>query len=158
MRLQASAPKARDITLHPSADLRYQGQGYELNIPWRDSLTQIVDNFHHSHQQHYGFSDTNRKIEIVTVRLRAITPAAPWHPTPQDTISRDAAHAIIATRPVRFSSSWLNTPVYERSLLRAGDCFFGPAIVTEYSSTTVVPPGDRLSVDGLGNLIIEVAP
>ena len=158
IRLQAGAPRAPDITLHPSADLRYQGQGYELNIPWRDSITQIVDDFHHSHQQHYGFSDTNRKIEIVTVRLRAITPAAPWHPTPQDTISRDAAPAMIATRPVRFSSSWLDTPVYERSLLRAGDCFFGPAIVTEYSSTTVVSAADRLSVDGLGNLIIEVAP
>jgi N-methylhydantoinase A/oxoprolinase/acetone carboxylase beta subunit len=58
---------------------------------------------------------------------------------------------------VRFSSSWLDTSVYERLLLRAGDCFSGPAIVAEYSSTTVIPPGDRLSVDGLGNLIIEVA-
>jgi N-methylhydantoinase A len=114
----------------------------------------MVNDFHHSHQRHYGFSDAARRIEIVTVRLRAITPATPWQPASQAAISRSLAPSSI--RPVRFDSSWLDTPIYERSLLRAGDSFSGPAIVTEYSSTTVISPGDRLSVDGLGNLVIEV--
>jgi len=154
-RLQTTAPHTPDVVFRPSADLRYQGQGYELNIPWRDSLAQMVNDFHHSHQRHYGFSDANRTIEIVTVRLRAITPATPWQPSSQAAISRSVSP--FSMRPVRFDSHWLDTPVYERSLLRAGDSFSGPAIVTEYSSTTVIPPGDRLSVDGLGNLVIEVA-
>jgi N-methylhydantoinase A len=47
-------------------------------------------------------------------------------------------------------------PVYDRSALNPGDSFFGPAIVTEYSSATIVPPGDRLRTDALDNLVIEV--
>jgi N-methylhydantoinase A len=37
-----------------------------------------------------------------------------------------------------------------------GDSFCGPAIITEYSSATILPPGDRLHVDALDNLMIEV--
>ena len=47
--------------------------------------------------------------------------------------------------------------VYERELLRAGDRFRGPAVVTELSATTVVPPGAVCRVDGRGNLVVEVA-
>jgi N-methylhydantoinase A/oxoprolinase/acetone carboxylase beta subunit len=48
------------------------------------------------------------------------------------------------------------TPVYERQALRSGDAIQGPAIITEYSSATLLPPEDRLRVDALDNLIIEV--
>ena len=48
------------------------------------------------------------------------------------------------------------TRLYDRDLLRPGDTFAGPAIVSEYSSATVLPMGDVLRVDGLGNLVIEV--
>jgi hypothetical protein len=46
--------------------------------------------------------------------------------------------------------------VYNRQALIPGDSFSGPAIITEYSSATILPPGDRLHVDALDNLIIEV--
>jgi N-methylhydantoinase A len=49
-----------------------------------------------------------------------------------------------------------HTPVYNRAALIPGDAFSGPAIITEYSSATILPPGDRLRVDELDNLIIEV--
>jgi N-methylhydantoinase A len=48
------------------------------------------------------------------------------------------------------------TQLYERDLLHAGDTFAGPAIVSEYSSATILPPGDVLRVDKFGNLVIEV--
>jgi N-methylhydantoinase A len=59
-------------------------------------------------------------------------------------------------RPVYFDGSFQETRVYDRDLLRSGDSFAGPAIVSEYSSATILPPGDVLRVDGLGNLVIEV--
>jgi N-methylhydantoinase A len=156
LRLQAGAATSPDVSLQPTADLRYQGQGYELNIPWRQSLVQMLDDFHQAHQRHYGFSDSMRKVEVVTVRLRVITPAAPWKPPSHNSITRDSSVAVIARRPVCFNGEWVETRVYERGLLRSGDSFPGPAIINEYSSTTVVPPGDSVSVDQLGNLIIEV--
>jgi N-methylhydantoinase A len=57
---------------------------------------------------------------------------------------------------VFFDGKIYDTPVYDRSALNPGDSFFGPAIVTEYSSATIVPPGDRMRTDALDNLVIEV--
>jgi N-methylhydantoinase A len=57
---------------------------------------------------------------------------------------------------VFFHSEPHYTPVYNRAALVPGDCFSGPAIITEYSSATILPPGDRLRVDALDNLLIEV--
>jgi N-methylhydantoinase A len=57
---------------------------------------------------------------------------------------------------VSFESERVETRVYDRDLLRPGDTFAGPAIVSEYSSATILPPGDVLRVDELRNLVIEV--
>ena len=55
-----------------------------------------------------------------------------------------------------FDGKSLRTPLYQRSLLRSGDVFRGPAIVAEYSATTVVPPGCVARVDQYRNILIEV--
>jgi N-methylhydantoinase A len=68
----------------------------------------------------------------------------------------DGSHALIGTRPVYFDDAFHETRIYDRDLLRPGDTFAGPAIVSEYSSATVLPFGDVLRVDGLGNIVIEV--
>jgi len=68
----------------------------------------------------------------------------------------DGSQAITARQSVYFHGEVHDTPVYDRQALRPGDSFFGPAIVTEYSSATIVPPGDRLRTDAFDNLIIEV--
>ena len=73
-------------------------------------------------------------------------------------ITHSSTRALVSTRSVYLDGEWVQTPVYDRERLRAGDVFAGPAIVTEYSSATVVPPGDVLRVDELRNLIIEVHP
>ena len=51
-----------------------------------------------------------------------------------------------------------DTRIYTRDRLTPGDTFTGPAIISEYSSATVLPPRDRLRVDALRNLVIEVHP
>ena len=58
-------------------------------------------------------------------------------------------------KPVYFrTGGWVQTPVYLRDALRAGNLISGPALVEEHASTTVVQPGDALRVDELGNLQI----
>ena len=60
------------------------------------------------------------------------------------------------TRPVYFDGKAVKTPAYARSELKAGNRIAGPALIEEHASTTVLMPGDRMQVDGYGNLVIEV--
>jgi len=138
---------------HRSLDLRYRGQGYELNVPFGpDSAA----GFHELHRRRYGFADVARAIEIVNVRVKMVAPA-PLFEQPREALREgDGRKAIVSTRPVIFDGDAIETRVYERDRLRPGDTFAGPAIVSEYSSATILPPGDVLRVDEFGNLVIEV--
>jgi N-methylhydantoinase A len=136
-----------------SLDLRYRGQGYELNVAFG---TDSAAAFHELHRRRYGFADTSRAIEIVNMRVRMLAPA-PLFEQPRESLREgDGSPAIVGTRPVIFEGEVIGTRIYERDRLRAGDTFAGPAIVSEYSSATILPPGDVLRVDELGNLVIEV--
>jgi N-methylhydantoinase A len=139
-----------------SLDLRYRGQGYELNIP---AGTGISERFHAEHQRRYGYHHAGREIELVTLRLQARMAA------PQLNIGRTTSKnegkssrriAAVERGPVIFQGRALATPVYERSELRPGKVLKGPAVITEYSATTVIPPGKRFWVDKAENLLIDI--
>jgi N-methylhydantoinase A len=136
-----------------SVDLRYKGQGYELNVPYSPEM---AAQFHDLHQRRYGFANEMRALEVVNIRVRMVSAAEAFEPVAQPLREGDGSHALIGTRPVYFEGRFQETRAYGRELLRPGDTFAGPAIVSEYSSATVLPPGDVLRVDGLGNLVIEV--
>jgi N-methylhydantoinase A len=136
-----------------SVDLRYRGQGYELNLPYGPDAAEA---FHQLHQRRFGFCDRNRPLEIVTLRVRLRIPGPQFATTPQPEIEGNGEGARIGERRVYFDGEWPLTPIYARERLRAGDCFSGPALVTEYSSTTVLPPGCELRVEGYGALVIRV--
>ena len=136
-----------------SVDLRYRGQGYELNVPFGHGMTA---RFHDLHQRRYGFSSETRQLEVVNVRVRMVSAAEAFEPIVQPLVEGDGSQALVGTRPVYFDLRFHETRLYDRELLRPGDTFAGPAIVSEYSSATVLPLGDVLRVDGLGNLVIEV--
>jgi N-methylhydantoinase A len=136
-----------------SVDLRYRGQGYELNVPFGPEM---AARFHDLHQRRYGFSSETRQLEVVNVRVRMVSASEAFEPVVQPLVEGDGSQALVGTRPVYFDSRFHETRLYDRELLRPGDTFAGPAIVSEYSSATVLPLGDVLRVDGLGNLLIEV--
>jgi N-methylhydantoinase A len=147
------ADEGLEGSAHRSADLRYQGQGYDLNVPYTPSMTA---DFHALHHRRYGFSSESRSIEIVNVRVRMVVPAPPFDQTPEPLRDGDGSQAIVATRPAWFDGAFIDTRIYSRDRLVPGDSFTGPAIISEYSSATVLPPGDILRVDALRNLVIEV--
>jgi N-methylhydantoinase A len=136
-----------------SVDVRYQGQGYELNVPHGPEM---AAQFHDLHQRRYGFANELQAVEVVNVRVRMVSAAEPFEPVMQPLQEGDGSHALIGTRQVYFDNSFHEARIYDRELLLPGDTFAGPAIVSEYSSATVLPFGDVLRVDGLGNLVIEV--
>lgn len=137
-----------------SVDMRYVGQGYELNLPWGPGL---LSRFHKAHSKRYGYADPERPVEVVNVRVRLVAPADGIRLQRRSPEGRDARKAVVKKRRARFAGRRVNVPVYQRELLRPGNRFRGPALVVEYSATTVVLPGSRAKVDGWGNLIIEVS-
>jgi N-methylhydantoinase A len=138
-----------------SLDLRYRGQGYELNIP---AGTNTSERFHAEHQRRYGYHHAGREIELVTLRLR-VRMAAPQlnlrRATPKTAGKSSRRVAAVERGPVIFQNRALATPVYERGELRPGKFMKGPAVITEYSATTVIPPGKIFWVDEGENLLIE---
>jgi N-methylhydantoinase A len=137
-----------------SIDVRYRGQGYELNVPYGPDAAEA---FHRLHQRRFGFCDRGRQLEIVTLRVRLRLPGPEFAPAPQAEIEGDGKDARAGERPVYFDRVWRETPIYARERLRPGDRISGPALVIEYSSTTVLPPGCHLRVDGYGALVIDMA-
>ena len=151
----------------PSVDVRYRGQGYELNIPMSRNL---ISRFHAAHQRCYGYSHPERELELVTLRLHASMMS------PQTGLTTATKGAVLAppetgvpARPERaksgrlstakvhgcFGAKTLPTTLYSRDLLTPGKKYSGPAIVTEYSATSAIPPGMRFYLDWAQNLLIE---
>jgi N-methylhydantoinase A len=154
-----------------SLDLRYRGQGYELNVSATNANNNaankdtVIARFHKEHQRRYGYHHPGRDIELVTVRLRARlrTEKVKFHPTStQKKTARKPASTVapVERAPVFFQNKALTTPVFERGDLHfareMGRQMKGPAIITEYSATTVIPPRKKFWVDTTGNLIIKI--
>jgi N-methylhydantoinase A len=147
-RLERIARKdLRGAELIRSADIRYSGQSYELTVPWR--ADDPAEPFHQEHQRVYGYSNPERAIEIVTIRLRSRLNVQ----KPALLSQRSRKSEKPAIRRIHSAGSWRNTPVYPRSGLKAAAAR-GPALILDYGSTTLVPPGWRFSLDKFGNLTL----
>jgi N-methylhydantoinase A len=151
------AAEGLDGTAHHSVDMRYRRQGYELNVAWDEQFPgRTVEAFHQLHHRHYGFSDVERPVEIVNLRLRMVAPGEPYAPTLRELVPGDGRAARYAERPVFFGDRFLKSCFYRRDGLQPGDRIDGPAMITEYTAATVLPPGATAQVDGYGNLVISV--
>jgi len=142
-----------------SLDLRYRGQGYELNVP---ATADVSARFHEEHQRRYGYHHAGREIELVTLRLRARLRTQPQSQfqskvAPQKT-ARKPSHRVapVERAPVFFYDKTVTTPVFERGDLVRNRLMRGPAVITEYSATTVIPPGKKFWADASENLIIKI--
>jgi N-methylhydantoinase A/oxoprolinase/acetone carboxylase beta subunit len=131
-----------------SADMRYRGQSYELNVPWR-SRASAERLFHREHAKLYGYSHPRRPVELVTLRLRARVHVS--KPRLHRGRSEPARPEI---RQVWTGGSWRPLPVWNRASLSTSRRS-GPALVRDYGSTTLIPAGWRYRIDPAGNLIIE---
>jgi len=136
-----------------TADVRYAGQSYELTVPWH--AADPGQPFHREHQRVYGYSNPERAIEVVTVRVRAKRAVErPRLVTRRSSAASDRTRRKLLVRRVRSSGAWRAMPVYQRRELPRTKKLRGPALVIDYGSTTLVPPGWHFSLDRFGNLKI----
>ncbi len=140
-----------------TVDIRYRGQGHELNVPCsRESPADSIEAFHRLHQQRYGISDPQRAVEIVNLRLRMVAPGEHWSPSLRECVPGDGASALYAEREIFFEGRLVRASLYRRNALVPGDVVHGPAMITEYTAATVLPPDCTARVDGFGNLVISI--
>lgn len=144
-----------------SLDMRYAGQSYELNIPYtaasnasEKEIQTLVEKFHTAHAQRFGYARTDAPAEIVNLRLTAIGETDKPPIQPMSVTDTDASKARISQNPVIFENASLPTDFYRREALHPGNQIAGPAIVTEFSATTVIPPNFSAVVDVYQNLIL----
>ena len=143
-----------------TADMRYHRQGYEIPVALdpadvrANGLGDLEERFNAMHEQLYGFRMPGTACEIVNLRAVGYG-AVPKPELPVGQVgSSDASGAIVDEHEVVFDGKRLPTKIYDRAKLQPGAVLDGPAIVTEFDSTTVVLPGYRASVDANFNLLI----
>jgi N-methylhydantoinase A len=152
------APDRQSVTF--AADMRYHGQGYEIPVPLDPGevrggdLTELGARFDALHEQLYGFRMPDTAAEIVNLRAVA-TGDLPKPELPEaDLDGGDASGAVVEQGEILFAGERRATPIYDRGALAPGNRFAGPAIVTEFDSTTVVLPGYVAEVDRFSNILI----
>jgi len=140
--------------LERALDLRYRGQAYELTLSYGKNF---VAAFHRAHRRRYGYADPARAVEIVNVRLRALGLTQKPALLRQAHAGRAPQAAWYKRTRVSFPEGALATDFYVRERLRPGNRLRGPAVIAEYSATTLVPPGWHARMDAYENLLLEPA-
>ena len=154
-----------DIDITRSADVRYVGQGHDIRVPVSDgvltaaAVERLQAAFDVAYERLYGRLCAGVPAQVMHWRVTVAGPQAEVKPLKPD--QAPASEPVASeTRPVIFSAEVEAeaTPVYSRYRLPSGFSVQGPAIIEETESTTVVPPGWSVTVDGVMNLILKILP
>jgi N-methylhydantoinase A len=150
-----------DQRLAFNVDMRYYRQGYEIPVEIEPALlagngtTMLAERFNQLHEQFYGFRMEGSACEIVNLRAIGYGKVPEPHLPEGEPGAGDSSGAVVDEHEVYFQGEWLPTRVYDRAKLQPGHRVEGPAIVTEFDSTTVVLSGYAAEVDRYLNLIIN---
>jgi N-methylhydantoinase A len=156
--LRVSVPGAEPM-LHTSADMRYAGQNYEIEVALpsgdmnRDRWNETLRSFAEAHQQLYGFALAGEPVELINLRATAVSPEPPrrYQVKPPD------RRLDSSSRSIWFQSDVpLPCPVMSRTDVASNGPVVGPAVIEEADSTTLVFPGECACVDESGIMILTI--
>ena len=149
------------IEVTRALEMRYLGQNYELELAVTEAdlangaTQRLWQSFHAAHEARFGFAIPGEIVEIVNYTTTVVSR------TPKPELPRlgraEADPVPIGDRPVRYTGGVASTPIYRRDTLRHGHALAGPALIEEAASVTVVEPGQLLTVDAFGHLLIKAA-
>jgi N-methylhydantoinase A len=140
-----------------SADLRYRGQAFELEVTAPGGpadVDALVAAFHSAHLQRYGYDQPEAAVELVTLRVRLEGPA-PSVPLERLTGGGGVEDATIAIREVVLEGRRIPAHVVDRTALGAGARLRGPAVIVGLDATCWVAPWQTGEVDDHGSLVLE---
>jgi N-methylhydantoinase A len=161
--LQSEGFQENEIKLDPFLDLRYAGQGYELTVPCPMPPLKLADlklmreRFDNQHEQASGHKAETEPVELVSLRLISYGLVPQAKLSPSKATGRKVSDAKTGERKVYFGKQHgtLNCQIYKRELLEPGHRVFGPAIVEQLDTTTVIHPEQGAAVDDYRNIIIK---
>jgi len=151
-----------EVRIERALDMRYKGQSYELTVPVADDegepitdavLAQTKDAFHEAHRQLYGHAREDEPLEIVILRISGRVPTT----KPDVTVTAAAGDAQRGQQEVYFpEAGFVDTDIYERTAIPAGETITGPAILEEQESTTLIPRDVTATMSEFGNLRLSL--
>ena len=158
---QSGFPEARVIVRY-RLDMRYIGQAFEEEI----TLTELADilspqtvggYFRDAYSRRYGYTRSIEMAETSNLRVTVVgvndKPQLGTAPLLEAGDTQTAERPV--TRPVYFDGTWTDFTIRARAEIAAGSALAGPAILQEYDSTTVLPPGWQATADHHGNILLE---
>jgi N-methylhydantoinase A len=159
--IRAEGIPENQIAIHKVADMRYFGEGHEVqvDIPAElndaDAIAYMWKNLHRVHDQTFGFHyEGEQDVELVNLRIQAV--GQQHRPSlKQDVAARDQAKPFARRKVYWRKTGWVDCPLYRRTEIAVGQEIGGPAVIEEYGSTVVVPESWKLRLDSYGNLILE---
>jgi len=148
----------QELRVEYAADMRYEGQGYDVTVPFetgwlqRSDADAMIAAFHATHRSVYGHA--NEQAEVWMKELRAHIVGV--MPKPRVTAVDDAAAEQVATqRKLRLFGKTFDARVVGRASLGSGRRLDGPAIINQMDTTTLVPPGWSAHIVRSGALVLE---
>ncbi|WP_456402132.1 hydantoinase/oxoprolinase family protein [Persephonella sp.] len=144
-----------DVKYEYYLDMRYKGQSFELIVPYING-EDVKDKFYRLHKRIYGYYRDDVEIEIVNIRVRIIgvVQKPKLNKIPQGNLKPD--DALLGEKEIYLDGSFKKVKVYDRSKLKANNIIKSPALIIEYSSTTIIPEFSVAEIDQFGNIVISI--
>lgn len=154
-----------DRSTQRTAELRYAGQNHEIPVPVPDgpldggAVRAALESFGEEHRRLYGYDSPGDPVEAVTLRLRAVGTVPRAELPREEPGGADASASRTGVRDVHLPElgGFTPVPVHSRESMRPGNRVDGPAVIEQMDTTTVLLPGDVLTVDAHSHLVIDIA-
>jgi N-methylhydantoinase A len=158
---QTARLPVREMTIEFAADMRYEGQGYDVTVPFETKWLEQGDAeaigaaFHAAHREVYGHANEQAEVWMkeLRVHMTGVMPKARVVAA-----SDEAAMRGPTTRPIRLFGKVFEARVVGRAALADGGALEGPAIINQMDTTTLIPPGWSARIVRSGALVLERAP
>ncbi|HEB34361.1 MAG TPA: hydantoinase/oxoprolinase family protein [Candidatus Aminicenantes bacterium] len=147
-----------EVTIFSFLDLRYQGQSYEITIPYRNKITSnlsFVPDFHKAHRKLYSYHHEQRAVEIVNIHVKAVGTTKKIKLKRLPPKNTNPGRAFMKKQTIHYEGKTWQASVFKRAPLATGNKIKGPALIADSESTAFLPPLYKLEVDGFLNLIIQ---
>ena len=143
-----------NINIEKFLNLRYQGQSYEICIPYKKDFSEL---FHLAHEQNFGYRLEEKPLELVSIQC-SIRVNRTQKKLPRKTQERIRKNLPIVEHLVYFEHEPEKVPVFDRSDMTTGFTLVGPALVVDNYTTILLPSSFALEVDELQSIIIMEKP
>jgi N-methylhydantoinase A len=161
--LEPTGVSGAEITRTLSAQMCYPGQNFDMSVPVPEGtaldepgLLDLAERFHDQHEAERGFCFRAQQPVLRGVRVvaRGVT-AKPDHFAETGTVG-EAEQARRGSRPAYWGEGFVDTPVFDGSILAQGAEITGPALIEEPFTVVVLPPDASAQLDATGSYVINV--